>query len=106
MILKVRITGSDNDPFFAVIDFTAPETPVVKRVAPDSRFPFGACRVAINGSRVAAGDSQGGDIRLVDVSNPSNPVSLGFIRMNLYGIAAIAIRGSLVAAGATSPLTT
>jgi hypothetical protein len=94
---RVVVAGSDNDSFFAVVDFTAPDNPVVKRVPPDPRFPFGACRVDIDRSMVAVGDSQGGDIGLFDVSNPSNPVSLGFIRTILSGIAAIAIRGSLVA---------
>src|SRR6185312_1622961 len=96
---RVVVAGSDNDPSFAVIDFTAPGSPVVRRIPPDPAFPFGACRVAIDGSRVAAGDSQGSDVRVVDVTDPANPDPVAFFRTNLAGIAAIAIRGHRVAVG-------
>ena len=96
---RVVVVGSDNDPSFAVIDFSAPNSPVVMRVPPDPQFPFGACRVSIKGSQVAAGDSQGGAIRLIDVGDPLHPTSLGAIQTNLAGIGAIALCGPLVAAG-------
>lgn len=48
---------------------------------------------------MVAGDSQGSDIRLLDVSNPARPVTLGFLHTNLAGIGAINIRGTLVTAG-------
>ena len=88
---QVVVAGSDHDSFFAVVDFSVPDKPIVVRVPPDPRFPFGACRVAIDGPFVAAGDPQGGDLRLVDVTNPHQPASRGFLRTNLSGIAAIAI---------------
>ncbi len=95
----VVVAGSDADPFFTVVDFTDPDNPVVTRVAPDPNFPFGACRVAIQGSIVIAGDSQGSDLRLLDVSNPTQPVTLGFLRTDLAGVAAVNINRSRVAAG-------
>ena len=48
----VAVAGSDNDPFFAVVDFSTPDQPVVTRVSNDPQFPFGAYRVAIDESRV------------------------------------------------------
>ncbi len=95
----VVVAGSDADPFFTVVDFTDPDNPVVTRVAPDPNFPFGACRVAIQGPTVIAGDSQGSDLRVLDVSTPAQPVTLGFLRTNLAGIAAVNIKGSRVAVG-------
>jgi hypothetical protein len=95
----VAVAGSDADPFFVVIDFSDPDRPVVTPVAPDPKFPFGACRVAIDQTTVVAGDSQGSDIRLLDVSEPARPVTLGFFRTNLAGIAAINILGSRVVVG-------
>ena len=96
---RVVVAGSDADPNFAVVDFTNPASPIVTRVPSDPRFPFGACRVAMNGQLAVIGDSQGSAIRLVDVSNPTAPATLGFVNTKLAGISAIAIRDKLVVAG-------
>jgi hypothetical protein len=98
-MVRVVVAGSDADPFFAVVDFSDPANPVVTRVAPDPQFPFGACRVAIDGAHVIVGDSQGGDLRLLDVSDPAHPATLGFLRTDLAGVAAVNIKGARVVAG-------
>ena len=95
----VVVAGSDDDPFFAIVDFTDPNNPVVTRIAPDPNFPFGACKVAISGPTIVAGDSQGSDLRFLDVSDTANPATVAFLRTNLAGIAAINIKGHRVVVG-------
>lgn len=93
---KVVVAGSENSFTFAVIDFTTPGSPAVKQVNPGWS---GGCRVAIDGQYVAAGNLLGGEVRLIDVSNPALPVLKGTINTQLSGIGAIAIRGTRVAVG-------
>ena len=90
---RVVVAGSDIDPSFAIVDFSDPDNPVVHRVTPNLQFPFGACRVAIVGSKVVVGDSQGSNLRFLDVSDPANPETLSFLRTDLAGIAAVNIKG-------------
>lgn len=93
---SVIVAGSTNNFTFAVIDFTTPGSPSVVQVNPGYG---GGSTVAINGSNAVAGNINGGQVRLVDVSNPAAPVLKGMINTTLLGISAIAIRGTRVAVG-------
>jgi hypothetical protein len=93
---RVVVAGSENSFSFAVIDFTTPATPGVVMINPGFG---GGCRVAINGSNAVAGNANGGQVRLVDISNPAAPVLKGMIATVLGGINSIAMNGTRVAIG-------
>jgi hypothetical protein len=100
---RVVVAGSEASRAFAVIDFTTPATPHVVSVNP--MFVAAGSHVTINGSNAVAGgvlaetQTGGGNVRLVDVSNPARPVLRGMITTALLGIGAIAMRGNNVAVG-------
>jgi len=79
---------------FAVIDFSNPGSPVV--ATPSFQ---GGCQVNQDGAKAFAGNLNGGQVQLFDISNPAAPVAKGTAQTVLSGIGAIAIRGTLVAAG-------
>jgi von Willebrand factor type A domain/Abnormal spindle-like microcephaly-assoc'd, ASPM-SPD-2-Hydin len=93
---RVAVAGSDNSFSFAVIDFTNPASPIITSVNPG----FGGnCRVTLDGPRCFVGNGLGGEVRLVDVTNPAAPVQRGIVNTALSGIGALAVQGSLVAVG-------
>ena len=93
---RIVVAGSENDTSFVVINFTIPGNPSVVPINPG----FGAgCRVAIDGFNAAVGNVLGGNVRLVNVSNPHAPVLQGMVSTVLAGIGAIAIHGQHVAVG-------
>ena len=96
VMTRVIVAGSTNNFTLAVIDFTTPGSPGVVQVNPGYG---GGSTVAINGSNAVAGNINGGQVRLVDVSNPAVPVLKGMINTTLLGISSIAIRGTQVAVG-------
>jgi hypothetical protein len=93
---RVVVAGSDNSFSFAVIDFTNPANPIVTPVNPGFG---GGCRVTLDGPRCFVGNALGGDVRLVDVTNPSAPVQRGTVPTGLSGIGALAVQGNLVTVG-------
>src|SRR5947208_88758 len=93
---RVVVAGSTNNFTFAVIDFTIPTSPTVVQVNPGFG---GGSTVDMDGSSAVAGNINGGQVRLVDVSNPAAPVLQGIFNTTLLGIGAIAIRGAQVAVG-------
>ena len=93
---RVAVAGSDNSFSFAVIDFSNPASPVVTSVNPGFG---GSCRVTLDGPRCFVGNGLGGEVRLVDVTNPAAPVQRGTVSTALSGIGALAVQGSLVAVG-------
>jgi hypothetical protein len=93
---RVAVAGSDNNFFFVVIDFTNPAAAVVTPVNPGFS---GSCRVILDGPRCFAGNGLGGQVRLVDVTNPAAPVLRGSVDTALSGIGALAVQGDLVAVG-------
>ena len=96
---RVVVAGSENDVSFAVIDFTNAHAPGVRLV----NAGFGAgCHVTIGGNLAIAGNVLGGDVRVVDVSNPAAPVLQGKVSTTMAGVGAVAIRKSLVVAGESS----
>ncbi len=93
---RVVVAGSENVTSFAIINFTTPSSPTVVTVNPG----FGAgCHVTLSGSNAIAGNVLGGQVRLIDVTNPAAPVLKGTLSTILGGIGAVAMRGNLVAAG-------
>src|SRR5271154_2559557 len=111
------VTGSNNDPRFAVTNFT-PKTPTTVFVTPG--FPidgpplaFNGCVVACSrlytdgdqtGSIAVVGQYSGGDVAIYDVSTPAAPVKLSTFDTTLgapshSGIGAISLYGTSLLVG-------
>jgi hypothetical protein len=90
----VVTAGSPASLKFSVIDFGNPASPV--SVTPSFQ---GGCQVNQDGAIVYVGNLNGGEVQRFDISTPAKPVAQGTAQTVLAGIAAIAIRGTLVAVG-------
>ena len=71
---RVVVAGSENDPRFAIIDFSG--TPQI--VLENPGFG-GGCRVDIGQNIAAVGSVLTGDVTIYDVSQPNAPVKGGAI---------------------------
>jgi Abnormal spindle-like microcephaly-assoc'd, ASPM-SPD-2-Hydin len=91
------VTASGPNNFnFAVIDFTAPATPIVSHAIPTFG---GSCTLDTNEELVAVGNMNGGQIEFYDLSDPSAPVRLGNVATGLLGIGTLSFDDTRVLAG-------
>lgn len=92
----VIVAGSNNDNRFVVIDFSVPASPVNTLVT----APFsGGCVVDCSGTLAAAGNYNGGQVAIFDISDPAAPALKGAVGTGLGGIGAISFDGPHVLAG-------
>jgi len=99
--MDIVVAGSNNDPSFAVVDFTNPGSPTNVLVNPGFG---GGCMVDASGTLVAIADFNGSTVAICDISNPASPAIKGSVNTGLSGIGAISIDGTHVLVGELSGL--
>ncbi len=92
----IIVAGGNNDPVFAVIDFTNPASPT--KVDANPSFS-GSCMVDSSGKLVAAANFLGGQVDIFDISAPAAPVLKGTVVTTLGGIGAVSFDGSRILIG-------
>ena len=100
---RIVVAGSENGSgtnptTVAVVDASNPAAAIVVMLAPG--IGASGARVAIDAGRMAVGATLNTTVKVFDVMTPASPKELGSVNSGLAGgIGAIAVRGTLVAAG-------